>query len=121
MNVIKGREHSWGFWFLVPLYPYRHRRTFRREVVPETLWTFDQLQGVLYTVVPIRMTVIKLTTGGLLVYAPIAPTQECIRMVQELEAKHGAVRYILCQRPPDLSTRSLCLPLLVAFLMPKSL
>jgi len=90
-----GKEHSWGFWFLVPLYPYRRRRTLRREVVPGSVWTFDQLQGILYTVVPIRMTVVKLASGGLLVYAPIAPTPECIQQVRELEATHGAVRYIL--------------------------
>lgn len=89
------REHFWRFWFLVPLHPYRRRRTLRREVVPDTVWTFDQLQGILYTVVPIRMTVVKLAAGGLLVYAPVAPTQECLRSVRELEASHGAVQYIL--------------------------
>ncbi len=95
MNPTHIREHSWWFWFLVPLHPYRHRRTLRREVIPGTVWTFDQLQGILYTVVPIRMTVIKLAAGGLLVYAPIAPTGECIQLVKELEAAHGTVRYIL--------------------------
>jgi hypothetical protein len=91
----RNKEQSWWFWFLVPLHPYRYRRTLRREVVPDTIWTFDQLQGILYTIVPIRMTVVKLSAGGLLVYAPIAPTRECIQLVQELEAAHGAVRYIL--------------------------
>lgn len=95
MNSTRGKEQSWGFWFLLPLHPYRRRRTLRREVIPETIWTFEQLQGILYTVVPIRMTVVKLAAEGLLVYAPIAPTQECIRLVKELEAAHGAVRYIL--------------------------
>ncbi len=46
-------------------------------------------------VVPIRMTVIKLSSGGLLVYAPVAPTPECVRLVNELVALHGAVKYIL--------------------------
>jgi len=95
MDTINGREQAWWFWFLVPLYPYLRRRTLRREVIPETLWTFDQVQGILYTVVPIRMTVVKLAAGGLLVYAPIAPTRECIQLVKELEASHGAVRYII--------------------------
>jgi hypothetical protein len=95
MNIVNGREHSWWFWFLVPLYPYRRRRTLRREVVPDTIWTFEQLQGILYTVVPIRMTVVKLSAGGLLIYAPVAPTQECIQWVKDLEAAHGEVRYIL--------------------------
>lgn len=88
-------DRSWPFWFLVPIYPYRQRCTLRQEVVPGTIWTFDQLQGILYTVVPIRMTVVRLEAGGLLVYAPVAPTRECLRLLRELEAAHGAVRYIL--------------------------
>ncbi|MEM7771344.1 MAG: DUF4336 domain-containing protein, partial [Cyanobacteria bacterium P01_A01_bin.37] len=44
---------------------------------------------------PIRMTVVKLEAGGLLVYAPVAPTPECVRLVRELEAQHGSVRYII--------------------------
>ena len=91
----ENREHSWLYWFLVPVYPYHKRRTLRREVVTNTIWTFDQLQGILYTIVPVRMTIVRLESGGLLVYSPIAPTRECIRLVRELEAEHGAVRYIL--------------------------
>ncbi|WP_442786431.1 DUF4336 domain-containing protein [Leptothoe sp. PORK10 BA2] len=79
----------------MPLYPYGQRRTLRREVVANQVWTFDQLQGILYVVVPIRMTVIRLAAGGLLVYAPIAPTPECIRLVHELEAIYGPVKYII--------------------------
>ncbi|HEY9660152.1 MAG TPA: DUF4336 domain-containing protein, partial [Allocoleopsis sp.] len=94
-DQIEAREQSWGFWFLVPLYPYRRRPTLRREVVQNTVWTFEQVQGILYTIVPIRMTVIKLDAGGLLVYAPIAPTRECIRLINELEAEHGAVQHII--------------------------
>ncbi len=89
------RDWSWNFWPLVPLYPYRKRRTLCREVVEDTIWTFDQMQGILYTVVPIRMTIIRLEAGGLLVYAPVAPTTECIRMLRELEAKFGEIKYII--------------------------
>jgi hypothetical protein len=64
-------------------------------VVKDTIWTFDQLQGIIYVVVPIRMTVVKLEAGGLLIYAPVAPTPECIRLVQELVAEHGDVKYII--------------------------
>ena len=56
----RPRDWSWGFWHLVPLYPYNRRRTLRSEVVKDTIWTFDQLQGIFYTVVPIRMTVVLL-------------------------------------------------------------
>ncbi len=88
-------DRSWRFWFTVPIYPYSKRRTIRTEVVPDTIWTFDQVQGILYVIVPIRMTVIKLDDGGLLVYAPVAPTAECIQLVNELVAIHGDVKYII--------------------------
>ncbi|MGF1538226.1 MAG: DUF4336 domain-containing protein [Elainellaceae cyanobacterium] len=86
---------SWPYWPVVPLYPYGRRRTIRREVVADTIWTFDQQQGIFYVVVPIRMTVVRLAAGGLLVYAPVAPTGECIALMRQLEAAHGPVRYIV--------------------------
>ncbi|NEQ43580.1 MAG: DUF4336 domain-containing protein [Leptolyngbya sp. SIOISBB] len=86
---------SWPFWPIVPLYPYGQRPTLMQEVVPETVWTFDQSQGIFYVVVPIRMTIIRLQSGGLLVYAPVAPTPECIELVRSLEARYGLVRYII--------------------------
>ena len=95
VSSIRPRDWSWSFWPAVPLYPYGRRRTLRQEVVKDTIWTFDQIQGILYTVVPIRMTVVKLDAGGLLVYAPVAPTKECVRLVKELVAQHGDVMYII--------------------------
>lgn len=92
---MRSRDFSWPWWPAAPLYPYGQRRTLRREVIKDTLWTFDQLQGILYVVVPIRMTVVKLEQGGLLVYAPVAPTPECIRLVRELVTQHGDVKYII--------------------------
>lgn len=90
-----SRDWSWPLWPVVPLYPYGKRRTLRQEIVKDAVWTFDQLQGIFYVVVPIRMTVVKLSEGGLLVYAPVAPTPECIRLVKELVEKHGDVKYII--------------------------
>lgn len=92
---IDSRDFSWPFWPIVPMYPYGKRRTIRKEIVKDTIWTFDQLQGIFYVIVPIRMTVIKLEPEGLLVYAPVAPTPECIRLLNELVAEHGEVKYIL--------------------------
>ena len=92
---IDQQEFSWPFWFTLPLYPYGKRQTIRKEVVKDTIWTFDQMQGIFYVVVPIRMTVVKLEQGGLLIYAPVAPTPECIRLVNELVAEHGDVKYII--------------------------
>ena len=89
------KDFLWSFWFTLPIYPFSQRQTIRTEVVKNTVWTFHQLQGIFYVVVPIRMSVVKLDTGGLLVYAPVAPTPECIRLLNELVAAHGDVKYII--------------------------
>ena len=94
-EVERSADWSWPWWPLLPLYPYGQRRTLRREVIANQVWTFDQMQGIFYVVVPIRMTVVRLAAGGLLVYAPVAPTPECIRLVNELVAEHGDVKYII--------------------------
>jgi Domain of unknown function (DUF4336) len=88
-------DRSWPFWLTLPIYPYSQRRTIRREVAADNIWTFEQVQGIFYVVVPIRMTAIKLAGGGLLVYAPVAPTGECLALVNELVALHGEVKYII--------------------------
>ena len=75
--------------------PRSTRATLRRELVPGRIWSFDQVQGVIFVHVPVRMTVVKLDSGGLFVYAPVAPTAECLRLVAELEALHGEVKHIL--------------------------
>ncbi|NET88502.1 MAG: DUF4336 domain-containing protein [Kamptonema sp. SIO1D9] len=97
MNVPlkNSQDLSWRYWFTLPIYPYGKRRTIRREVVKDTIWTFEQIQGIFYVVVPIRMTAVKMEQGGLLIYAPVAPTKECISLVNELEAEHGSVKYII--------------------------
>jgi Domain of unknown function (DUF4336) len=88
-------DMSWRFWFTLPIYPYRKRRTIRRDIKAGEIWTFEQVQGIFYVVVPIRMTVVKLTGGGLLVYAPVAPTGECLQLMNELVAIHGDVKHII--------------------------
>ncbi|MGC1307347.1 MAG: DUF4336 domain-containing protein [Phormidesmis sp.] len=88
-------QRAWPFWPIVPIYPYGQRRTLKREIIPGKLWLFEQVQGIFYVVVPIRMTVIKLAAGGLFVFSPVAPTAECVRMVRELEAEHGEVKYVI--------------------------
>ena len=92
---VRSKDWSWPFWPAVPIHPYGQRRTLRREVLKDRIWTFDQIQGVFYAVVPIRMTVVRLDSGGLFVYAPVAPTPECVRLVKELVAKYGDVKYII--------------------------
>lgn len=56
---------------------------------PGRVWFFEQKQGIglgLNVSVNVRMTVIKLRSGGLWVHAPIAPTDECIALLNELDA-----------------------------------
>ena len=49
-------------------------------------------QGVLEVLVNIRMTVLRLRDGSLFIYAPVAPTRECLRLLRELDAP---VKYIV--------------------------
>ncbi|XP_078442678.1 lysine-tRNA ligase [Wolffia australiana] len=81
-----------GFPF--PLGPFLNRRTTRVEAVKGSIWLFEQEQALGFSSVStnIRMTVIKLKSGGLWVHAPIAPTKECIQLIKELGAP---VEYIL--------------------------
>ncbi|NEQ77792.1 MAG: DUF4336 domain-containing protein [Okeania sp. SIO2C9] len=94
-KISRSQDWSWPLWPILPLYPYGQRRTLRKEIVKDTIWTFDQLQGIFYVTVPIRMTVVRMLGGGLFVYAPIAPTRECVCLVNELVEKYGEVRYII--------------------------
>jgi hypothetical protein len=83
-------EQRWPWWPLLPLYPYGRRRTLVRELIAGRLWSFEQLQGVWYVAVPIRMTVLRVREG-LLLYAPVAPTAEVLARLRLLEERHGSV------------------------------
>ena len=85
-----GADQSWPWWPLLPLYPYGRRRTLVRELIPDQVWSFEQLQGVFYVAVPIRMTVVRLR-AGLLLYAPVPPTGEVRAALAELEHRYGPV------------------------------
>ena len=47
------------------------------QVEKNRLWTFEQPQNLAFTDVTtsVRMTVIRLRSGGLFVYSPVAPTR----------------------------------------------
>jgi hypothetical protein len=108
-------DQYWPFWFTIPIYPFSHRRTLRRELVPNTIWSFEQLQGILYVVTPIRMTIVRLAAGGLLVYAPVAPTIECLNLVRELTAQHGDIKYIILPTTSGLEHKVFVGPFARAF------
>jgi len=88
------RHQRWPWWPLLPLYPYGRRRTLVRELIAERLWAFEQLQGVWYVAVPIRMSVLRVC-DGLLLYAPVAPTAEVREALRALESRWGPVRAIV--------------------------
>ncbi|MGL5034079.1 MAG: DUF4336 domain-containing protein, partial [Microcystaceae cyanobacterium] len=52
-------------------------------------------QGIFYVVVPTRMTIVRLESGGLLIYGAIAATAECVGLIRELEAEYGSVKYLI--------------------------
>jgi hypothetical protein len=56
-------DAEWPLWPALPVAPYSRRKTVRREVGPK-VWAFDQFIGVYYVHVPIRMTVIAMTSGN---------------------------------------------------------
>jgi len=87
-------EYVYPNWPALPLAPYARRRTLLSEVVPGQVWVLDQIFGTFYVYVPIRATVLAVS-GGLLVYAPVAATPECLRLMRGLEAEHGPVRWVL--------------------------
>ena len=43
---VNPADQRWGFWPLLPLYPYGRRRTVFSELIPGQLWSLEQLQGV---------------------------------------------------------------------------
>ncbi len=93
-TLIKNKEviseQSWSWWPLLPLYPYGRRRTVFKELVPNQIWGFEQLQGIYYVAVPIRLTVVKVD-GGLMLFNPLPPTKELMKDLSQLENDHGDV------------------------------
>jgi hypothetical protein len=81
---------------LLPLAGTSTRRaTVEETIVPETLWTHDQIQGIVNVNVPVRMTTIRLRDGGLWVHNPVAPTPQLLQMIKRLEEQYGAVKHVV--------------------------
>jgi hypothetical protein len=81
---------------LLPLAGTSTRRATVEEcVIPDTMWTHDQIQGIVNVNVPVRQTVIQLKSGGLWVHNPVAPTPQLLQMMKRLEAKYGPVKHIV--------------------------
>jgi len=85
----------WDLWPALPVAPYERRRTIRVEEVPGEVWGFEQKIGLLYVHVPIRMTAIRLKAGGLLIYGAVAATEECLKLIREIEEQYGPVKHLV--------------------------
>jgi Domain of unknown function (DUF4336) len=100
-HAVITRDSNWPLWLSLPVAPYSKRKTIRYQIAPG-VWCFDQLIGIYYVHVPIRMTVVTKTSmkngkriDGLLVYAPVAPTRECLYLLQELIDQYGPIQDII--------------------------
>lgn len=89
---------------LLPLAGTSSRRaTVQEEVVPDSIWTHDQIQGIVNVNVPVRQTVVRLSPtdssndgkGGLWVHNPVAPTPQLLEMMDKLVEQYGPVRHIV--------------------------
>ena len=83
-------------FFETILPPVPKRTTVRTAIGPEGadgdgMWGFEQLLCFANVSASIRMTVVRLADGGLWVNAPVAPTEECLTMLNEL----GTVKHIV--------------------------
>lgn len=94
LGTREGDPEDYGLWGILPVGTYKKKKTIREEIVKDTIWTMDQKFGILDVQVPLRMVIIKLSTGGLFVYNPIAATKEMLTLLDEIVEKHGLVKHI---------------------------
>ncbi len=107
-------DQGWPWWPLLPLYPYGRRATHFEELITGQVWSLEQLQGVYYVAVPIRLTVVKVP-GGLMLVNPLPPTGELRALISTLEAEHGPVRSIVLPTASGLEHKLPMGPLARAF------
>lgn len=60
-----------------------------RDLVPGQVWSLEQVQGVIYVHVPVRMTLVR-TSVGLVGYSAVAPTEEMLQLLSRVEETAGA-------------------------------
>jgi len=92
LEEIKNKK--WNWWPLFPLYPYGSKNTICKELIPNEIWSLEQIQGIYYVAVPIRMTVIKVN-DGLILINPLPPTKELICQLDKLVKSYGQIKAII--------------------------
>jgi len=95
LGTRETKPTDYGLWGILPIGPYKTKPTILQTIVPDKMWTLDQKFGILNVQVPVRCTVVALSSGGLFVYDPIAATPECLSFIRRLEKEHGKVRHIV--------------------------
>lgn len=99
ISILGTREidpTDYGLWGILPIGTYKQKKTILETIIPNQIWTLEQKFGILNVQVPLRMTIIKLNSGGLLVYNPIAATPECIDYIRQIEYETKSyVKYIV--------------------------
>ncbi len=88
------KDKIWQWWPLFPLYPYGSKKTIIKELIPNQIWSLEQIQGIYYVAVPVRMTVIKVYEGLMLIN-PLPPTLELVNHLNELILLHGPIKAII--------------------------
>ena len=111
---VNPADQRWPWWPLLPLYPYGRRRTVFTELIPGQIWSLEQLQGVYYVAVPVRLTVAKVP-GGLMLVNPLPPTRELRQFITSLEQEHGPVLTIVLPTASGLEHKLPLAPLARAF------
>ena len=92
--VQDSNNKNWYWWPLFPLYPYGNKKTILKELITNQIWSLEQIQGLYYVAVPIRMTVIKVD-NGLMLINPLPPTKELANELEKLVSIHGEVKTIV--------------------------
>jgi len=112
---------KWNWWPLFPLYPYGKKKTILRELIPDQIWSLEQIQGLYYVAVPIRMTVIKVDNGLMLINPleqKVGKTEVMEILLKTLNTKMvGAEEKGDCPMRAMLQTRQISNPFLQALLL----
>ena len=95
LGTREAKPTDYGLWGILPVGTYKEKKTIRKTIVEDQIWTLDQKFGILNVQVPQRTVIVKLKDGGLFVYNPVAATRECLELVHELEKQYGPVKHIV--------------------------
>ncbi|GMI46303.1 hypothetical protein TrCOL_g2775 [Triparma columacea] len=88
-------KSDYPLWGILPVGPYKRKKTIISTIVPDKIWTLDQKFGILNVQVPLRMTVVALSDGGLLIYNPLACTEELQDLLAPIIEQFGQPKHIV--------------------------